>query len=49
MEFSRQEYWREYPFPSLGDLSDPGIECRSPALQAGILQSEPPRKSQTLS
>lgn len=29
MEFSRQEYWRGLPFPTLGDLSDPGIELVS--------------------
>ena len=34
MEFSRQEYWRGLPFPSLGDLPDPGTELRSPTLQA---------------
>ena len=34
MGFSRQEYWSGLPFPSLGDLSDPGIEPESPALQA---------------
>ena len=34
MEFSRQEYWRGLPFPSPGDLPDPGIEPVSPALQA---------------
>ena len=34
MEFSRQGYWSGLPFPSLGDLSDLGIEPRSPALQA---------------
>ena len=33
MEFSRQEYWSELPFPSPGDLSNPGIELGSPALQ----------------
>ena len=32
--FSRQEYWSGLPFPSPGDLSDPGIEPQSPALQA---------------
>ena len=32
MEFSRQEYWSGLPFHSAGDLSDPGIEPRSPAL-----------------
>jgi len=31
MEFSRQEYWRGLPFPSPGDLPDPGIEPGSPA------------------
>ena len=31
MGFSRQEYWRGLPFPSPGDLPDPGIEPRSPA------------------
>ena len=34
MEFSRQESWSGLPFPSPGDLSDPGIEPGSPALQA---------------
>ena len=42
MGFSRQEYWSGLPFPSPGDLSDPGIEPRSPALQADTLPSEPP-------
>ena len=32
MRFSRQEYWSGLPFPSPGDLPDPGIELRSPAL-----------------
>ena len=40
--FSRQEYWSGLPFPSPGDLPDPGIEPRSPALQADALLSEPP-------
>ena len=44
MGFSRQEYWSGLPFPSPGDLPDPGIESRSPALQADTLTSEP-RKS----
>ena len=44
MEFSRQEYWSELPFPSPGDLPDPGIEPGSPALQADALPSEPPGK-----
>ena len=34
MGFSRQEYWSGLPFPSPGDLPDPGIEPRSPTLQA---------------
>ena len=42
--FSRQEYWSGLPFPSPGDLPDPGIEPRSPALQADTLPSEPPGK-----
>ena len=37
MGFSRQEYWSGLPFPSPGDLSDPGIELWSPALQANAL------------
>ena len=41
MGFSRQEYWSRLPFPSPGDLPDPGIELRSPALQADALPSKP--------
>ena len=41
MEFSWQEYWSALPFPSAGDLPDPGIEPGSPALQADALPSEP--------
>ena len=37
MEFSRQEYQSGLPFPSPGDLPDPGIEPRSPELQADAL------------
>ena len=44
MGFSRQEYWSGLPFPSPGDLPNPGIEPRSPALQADALTSEPPGK-----
>ena len=40
MEFSRQEYWNELPFPSPEDLPDSGIEPRSPALQADSLPTE---------
>ena len=36
MGFSRQEYWSGLPFPSPGDLPDPGIEPRSPVLQADL-------------
>ena len=44
MGFSRQEYWSGLPFPTPGDLSDPGIEPRSPELQADTLPAEPPGK-----
>ena len=40
MGFSRQEYWSGLPFPSPGDLPEPGIEPRSPAFQADALPSE---------
>ena len=46
MGFSRQEYWSGLPFPSPGDLPDPGIKPRFPALQADTLPSEPPGKPQ---
>ena len=42
MGFSRQEYWSGLPFPSPGELPDPGIEPGSPALQADALHSESP-------
>ena len=42
MEFSRQEYWSVLPFPSPGDLPDPGIEPRPPILQADSFLSESP-------
>ena len=45
MEFSRPEYWSGSPFPSLGDLPNPGIEPRSPALQEDSLPAEPWGKS----
>ena len=41
---SRQEYWSGLPFPSPGDLSDPRIKPKSPALQADSLPSDPPGK-----
>ena len=40
MEFSSPEYWSGLPFPSPGDLSNPGREPGSPALQADSLQTE---------
>ena len=40
MGFSRQEYWSGYPFPSPGDLPDPGIKPGSPALQLDSLPTE---------
>ena len=44
MGFSKQEYWSGLPFPSSGNLPDPGIKPGSPALQADALPSEPPGK-----
>ena len=44
MEFSRQEHWSRLPFPSPGNLPNPGMEPGSPALQAESLLSEPPGK-----
>ena len=44
MGFPRQEYWSELPFPSPGDLPDPGIEPASPALASGFSTIEPPGK-----
>ena len=42
--FPRQEYWSELPFPSPGDLPDPGIKPRSPALAGRFFTTEPPGK-----
>ena len=44
MGFSKQECWSGLPFPSAGDLPDPGIEPGSPTLQEDALPSEPPGK-----
>ena len=41
---NQQEYWIELPFPTPGDLPDPGIEPGSPTLEADALTSEPPGK-----
>ena len=46
--FSRQEWWSGLPFPSPGDLPDPGIEPRSPILQEDALLSEPPGKPRSI-
>ena len=48
LEFSRKEYWSGQLFPSPGELSNPGIEPRSPALQTDSLPVEPPGKPKTL-
>ena len=45
MGFSRQEYWSGVPFPSPGDLPNPGIEPGSTALYTDALPSEPPERS----
>ena len=42
MGFSRQEYLRGLPFPSPGDLPNPGMKHGSPTLQANSILSEPP-------
>ena len=47
MEFSRQEYWSGLPFPTPGDLPDPGIKptsLESPVLAGGFFTTEPLRK-----
>ena len=44
MKFSRPEYWSGQLFPSPGDLPNPGIESRSPALRVDSLPAEPPGK-----
>ena len=44
MEFSWQEYRIGLPFPSPGELPDPGLEPRSPALQADSLPPQPAGK-----
>ena len=44
MELSRPEYWIGLPFPSPGDLPNPGIKSRSPTLQADSLPAKPPGK-----
>ena len=48
MGFSKQEYWSDLPFPFQGDLPDPGIKPRSPALHTDSLLSETPGKPEDL-
>ena len=48
MEFSRPENWSGLPFPSPGDLPNPGIEPRFPTLQADSLPAEPPAKPKNI-
>ena len=51
MGFPRQEYWSGLPFPSLGDLPDPGIKPMSPephVLAGRFFTTEPPGKPNTL-
>ena len=48
MEFSRSEYWSGQPFPSPGDLPNPGIEPRSLVLQADSLPAEPQGKPKNM-
>ena len=45
MGIPRQEYWSGFPFPSPGDLPDPGIEPASLALAGGFFITEPPEKT----
>ena len=44
MGFPRQEYWSGWPFPSPGDLPDPGIKPVSPAFTGGFFNTESPGK-----
>ena len=45
MEFSTQEYWSKLLFPTPGDLPDPGMEARFPAMAGGFFTTELPGKS----
>ena len=45
MELSRQEYWSGLPFPSLGGVSNSGVEPMSPALAGRFFTTEPPGKT----
>ena len=46
VEFSRQEYWSGFPFPSPGDLPDPGMEHASLILAGRFFTTESPEKPQ---
>ena len=46
--FLREGYWSGLPFPSPGDLPNPGIKLTSPALAGGFLTTEPPGKSHSV-
>ena len=48
MDFSKQEYWSGLPFPSPGDLPDPGIEPVSPALAGRFFTTAVPGKPQRM-
>ena len=48
MEFSRPEYWTGWPFPSPGDVPNPGIKPRSPALKVDSLLAEPQGKPKNI-
>ena len=48
MEFSRQEYWSGLPFPTQGDLPDPGREPVSPVLAGGFCAAESPETRETV-
>ena len=48
MGFPRKEYWSELPFPSPGDLPDPGIEAASAALAGGFCTLVPPGKPHSI-
>ena len=48
MGFSKQEYWNGLPFPSPGDLPEPGIELMSPASEDNFFTTVPPGKPNQL-
>ena len=48
MGFPRQEYWSGLPFPSPGNLPDPGTKLMSPALAGRFFNTEPPAAAKSL-